>query len=371
MNTMANTATELPLLEKAPEQLRRLVPGPAETLRPGDNPFKARIFDLDADFATGGAWAGVADLAESAYLDLLTLGAQAIIDAHHIVLHAVLPQYRERIPLRYPCLTDTASDAERTRFHPLDRAYRVVHGLVGLMLQWKHARSDGMRWVIVVRNFDQAQHLATRFFGELARRATPKGAIDVIIETRLDSVAIAQRLPKLSSTIAVGWVPNLTLNHATRSMALRQVAALETAAITDGSDAELEQRYPLLLQHYETSGDHLAAAQLALKAFVLYTRHGYYHEARRLLEAMLPYFDRITGTDEEKRMYYVGKMAICLVMTGDPEAAVRAIEHLAMPYVTDKRLLASMNYMLGMHHLRYAESGSSSMPNVTSCKPSA
>lgn len=355
MNVMANIATELASLE-APKQLLRLVAGSADAMRPNDNPFEAKIFQLDADFAAHGAWAGVADLAERAYLGLLTIDAQGIIDAHHIALHTVLAQYRDRIPPRYPCLTDTAIDAERTRFHPLDRAYRAVHGLVGMILQWKRAKRDRTRWIIVVRNFDQAQHLATRFFGELAQRAAPQAEIDVIIETRLDTGGISQRMPKLRTMAAPGWIPEMTPKQP-QSIDTDRLIALETA-IADGSGIELEQHYPVLLQYYEASGNRLAGARLALKAFVLYTNHGYYYEARRLLEAILPNFDRIAGADEEKRMYYVGKMTICLVMTSDPEAAVHAIEHLAAPYVTDKRLLASMNYMLGMHHLRYAKARS-------------
>src|SRR5579871_3626860 len=53
----------------------RLIANPQTNARPA-NP--ARIFQLDASFESGGAWAGVEQLVEAAYLGLQELGEHAI-----------------------------------------------------------------------------------------------------------------------------------------------------------------------------------------------------------------------------------------------------------------------------------------------------
>ncbi len=93
-----------------------------------------RHFDLDAHFERNGAWAGVGPLVEIAYLRLLEVGNPAIVEEHDYELYLALPRYRHKIRPKYLCLTDTAVGTEQTRFYPLERAYRLVHGLVGLVL---------------------------------------------------------------------------------------------------------------------------------------------------------------------------------------------------------------------------------------------
>ena len=313
------------------------------------------MFNFDARFEFGGTWAGVEQLAECAYLGLLEIGEHAIVEQHLLELHMVLLSYRDRIRPKYLCLTDTAGVAEKTRFYALDRAYRLVNGLVGLVLEWKRALRDRTRWIVIVQNFDDAQHLATRFFTELARRSLAGGEIDVIIETWHDRSEIALRLPGLQTVPAAPWIiqlgPGPTAPDAVTEV---QVSRLE-AQLANGTDDLVEQIYPRLLAYYRASGNDLAAARIALKAFVIYNSYGYYHEARRLMDVILPCFDQLVGNDEVRRIDYVSKMNICLVQANDPAGALRIVGDLAASYLTKPHLLANMNYILGMHYLRYAE----------------
>ena len=135
-------------------RLLRLLPslGGGSVPHPTIPATESRILQFDADFKTGGAWAGASQLVEMAYLGLREIGAEAIIEAHAYELYMALPNYRDRIHPQYMCLTDTATGIERTRFYPLERAYRLVHGLVGLVLQYKRARRDQGHWSVVMRN---------------------------------------------------------------------------------------------------------------------------------------------------------------------------------------------------------------------------
>ena len=147
---------------------RVAVPAPAGKYAP-----YARMIHVDAQFDAGGAWAGVSELADAAYCGLRDRGADAVLRAHLLALHAVLPEHRDHLHPDHLCLTDTAGDAEKTRFHPLNRAYRLVHELVGLMFAWKQAVDEPGKWAVIVWNFDQAQHLGSRFFAELAKALRP------------------------------------------------------------------------------------------------------------------------------------------------------------------------------------------------------
>ena len=335
------------LLTSAPADL-------APAAREEPTPSHVRIFRLNAGFEFAGTWSGAAQLVEAAYLDLLEMGQGAIIEEHLLELHMALPSNRDIIRPKYLCLTDTAAAAEKSRFYALDRAYRLVNGLVGLILQWRRAVGGEGRWVVVVDNFDRAQHLATRFFVELARRAASEAKIEVVVETRRDASTFASSRPGIEAVPAARWISELAPADATSPIGDAETKALE-AEVAAGSDALLEEAYPKLLAHYAVLGDRLAAARIALRVFVLYNSHGYYHEAKSMMDLVLPHFDEIVGNDEVKRIDYVSKMNICLVQANDTARGLSVVAEFAASYLTKPHLLANMNYILGMHHLRYAK----------------
>ena len=284
-------------------------------------------FDVDAHFEVNGTWASIGPLVEIAYLRLLEAGVPAIIAQYDYELYLALPRQRHRIHPRRQCLTDTAVGIERTRFYPVERAYRVIHGLVGFILHAKQSLGDDGQWTVVVRNFDHAQHLSVRAIGELARRGTRHG-IDVVIQHGPDDAP-----PVVEAADAAEWMKQ----------------------IDSSVEAVLEDRFPLLLRHYRSAGDRLTVAQLAFKALVVCNRRGYYHEGKSLLPDILPCFDQLVGSDEARRMSSVSEINSCLVATNDGERALQIVRDLAVPHVSRPSLLAHMNYVLAMHHLRYLE----------------
>ena len=323
-----------------PQQTRllRLISTPEANACPTNS---ARIFQIDASFESAGTWAGVKQLVEAAYVSLQERGEHAIIQQHDYELYMALPKHRHCIHPRYLCLTDSAVAIEKTRFYPLERAYRIVHGLVGLILEWKCSLPDQGHWLVIVRNFDLAQHLATRFFAELARRAAACHAIDVIVETASTEVSPA---PGIRSILAA---PSLD-TVAPAAITLSGPTTLEP-------EAELEEHYPQHLRHARLTGNDFAAAELAFKVMQLYNRRGYYHEARTFIDTILPHFDRLVGNEEFRRINGVSEMNSCLVATGDAGRARQIIADHAVPHITKPHLLANMHYMLAMHHLRYLE----------------
>ena len=332
----------------------RLARGPAPSPSQENEPF-SRIFHVDARFDSAGVWSGVADLAKAAYDSLCDLGAAHLLEAHLLALHALLPQYRDRIHPDHICLTDTAGDAEKTRFHPLNRAYRLVHDLVGLVFQWKEIADPFGRWAIFAWNFDEAQHLGARFFAELARRSLPHHNLDIIVETPSgwsDPCLHQQGLYK--KPIDARQAAMASPPQAAARLTPAEMRQLETA-MSANAPALLEQNHARLTAYYTHIGDDLAAARVALKTFVLYIGLGYYHEARQMMDRFRPYWEQLIGGDEETCTYHVTKMNTCLVMTDDPAGALNVIEDLALRRLTNPHLLANIHYSLGMHYLRYAQ----------------
>jgi tetratricopeptide (TPR) repeat protein len=322
---------------------------PAQTTR------GSRVIQLDARFESGGVWAGVGPLMEMAYLELLEIGQDAIVEQHDYELYKALPGYRDKIHPRYQCLTDTAIDGERTRFYALDRAHRVISGLVGMILQWRQALSERDRWTVIVRNFDQAQHLTTRFFAELARRCAPSAEIAIIIETRAGRPDAELRPLGVQALPAAQWIIEVEPERATPStLAESEIRHLEQQ-LEAGAEAPLELHYPALLAHYRAAGDGMAAARLALKMLKIYNRDAYYFESKTFLDIILPYFNQLVGTDQRARISAVSEMNKCLITTGDQARVPQLVEELATPYLTEPAPLATMNYILSMHYLRYAE----------------
>jgi tetratricopeptide (TPR) repeat protein len=121
----------------------------------------------------------------------------------------------------------------------------------------------------------------------------------------------------------------------------------------EASEAVLEDKFPSLLEFYRRTGDDLSAARLALKVVSLYNRRGYYHEAKSLLPGVLPHFDQLVGSDEARRMQQVTEINSCLIASGDGDRALHFVTEFAVSRITTDHLLASANYMLAMHYLRY------------------
>lgn len=309
----------------------------------------ARRFAIDADFGHGGTWAGIADLAEAAWRELGERGREDLIDAHNPELHMALARHRDRIALKYACLTETAHDAERTRNFPLDRAYRLVHGLVGLMLDWKRALAPQQPWRVAAYGYDRAEHLAARFFAELARRGADAG-IEVVAYSALDAAALAQRAPGLSAEPVAddgaAPAPPVALDEA-------GYAAVH-AQLERGDPLAWEIHAPALIAYHRARGEDALAARAALRALCLSNHYGYYHESASFADAVLAHFEDMVGDDQDARWNYIGNIFQGLVSSGQQERALELILTRAEPHLTRIELRAKMHYLLSMIHLRYA-----------------
>jgi tetratricopeptide (TPR) repeat protein len=313
---------------------------------------RSRVFHVHADFRRDGAWSGARDLVEAAFLDLETRGESALIAKHNYELNRVLPTHRHRIPLKHACLTDTAEGTERTRNYPLDRAYRLVHGLIGLIIAWKQMIAPEQSWLVAVEGYADAQHLGRRFFAELARRGALGGVI-VLVDTAVQSEVPAFPALRIEFNDSGLSLDTLGLSplpaHQPDEAGLAAIhEALRTHRISNWED-----HYPTLLAHYRRKGEILEAARVALRALCINNHYGYYHESASFIDSVLPYFEELIGDDQINRWDYVGNFFTGLATTGREEQALRIVLERAEPHITLDEYRAKMHYLLSMTYLRY------------------
>lgn len=318
-------------------------------------PVMGQVIELDASFARAGAWAGVMELVEQAYLAFRDAGRKDVLEEHNYALFMVLPKYRHEISLKYVCLTDTAKGAEKTRNFPLDRAFRLVNGLVGLIGQWKSSFFPQQDCLLVVRGFDQAQHLGTRFFMELVRRLSVRCRLHVLLETHdqaLPAAALRKHL-QLHKVAADFVVPPLTASWISAGAAFDPHLYAQLQERNEMT--EWEEHYAPLLSHWRAEGNTLEAARVALRALCLYNHYGFYYEASSLVDTVLPHLSDLAGDDQETRWNYIGNMFHGLVTTGSQERALKLVEEHAVPYLKQTVLQAKMHYLFAMVFLRYLQ----------------
>ncbi|HYX53930.1 MAG TPA: tetratricopeptide repeat protein [Candidatus Limnocylindrales bacterium] len=312
----------------------------------------AQLHHVDAGFSHGFTWAGVSTFIETIYLDLLARGHNALVEKHNYELHMVLTRYRDRIPLKYGSLTDVSTGTEKTRNFPLDRAYRIGHGLIDLVIEWRTITGCGQPAILIVENFSGAGHLARRFFLDLARRASLKANLAVIVATEDSSIQFSRDESNLSA-VSVS-IPS-SLRGAT-SEPLGMFASDEEAeqclkGLTTLEAIELNANR--LLAYYKSRGESFRHAQTALLALQACNHFGYYYEASSFAGAVLSEFDRLTAGSEENRWNYAGNVYHSLVVAGAVHEARNVIEHVAKPLLTKSALRAKMEYVLGIIDLRH------------------
>lgn len=315
-----------------------------------------RLFHLDVDFSHDGTWSGIRRLVATAYLELLEQGHTDLLERHAYELHRVLPEFRDRIVLKHACLTDTAHGSERTRNFPLDRAYRLVHGLVGLLLHWKRLLGTGQRWTVVIDNFDRAQHLGTRFIAELARRGARADDFEILIDTALDNAAAAARTPGMRCAPGHATLASLGLASLKSPMLDDEAREAIERRLRGNDILDWEDHYPALLAYHAARNDTLACAEIAIRALCICNHYGYYHESASFADTVLPHFDAIVDGEEESLWDYMGNIFQGLVTTGAEDRALALVLELAEPRLTRPEMRARMHYLLSMAYLRYNKS---------------
>ncbi|MGZ3457401.1 MAG: tetratricopeptide repeat protein [Archangium sp.] len=311
----------------------------------------ARTWHLACDFDQDGPWAGLRDLLGE-WLPELRRDAPELISRHDYELLAVLPALRREMKVRHPTLTDSAFGDEKVRNYPMDRAFRIVHGLVDLVAAW-HERSGATPWVIACDAFDRAGALVRRFFLELVRRRGPQLQLTLLLTVSPgagDSLAGAlppgaASLHSLALPLPPESPPRLPPGEA-RRRAEALARRMGTGLI------EMELYLPELMRLWEQAGQLDQLRRCRAWAFGLANHYGLYEDALRYGQKLLGELDLLEREDPETYWVAVGNFFNgYLAVNEAPKALELALKMEA--HLRDPEKRYRIHYVLGMLYARF------------------
>jgi tetratricopeptide (TPR) repeat protein len=310
---------------------------------------------LRCDFAEGGPWAGVRDLFRS-LLDDIRRQNPALIEEHDYELLYVLPELRAEVQLRNPCLTDIATAEERIRNYPADRAYRIVHGLIDLLVEHKQRSSAEEKWLLICLDYDRAGEMARHFFQELMRRRGRQlraVLLPVVSEGAPDkgSLGFSCAVQELSFGVAVSRPEPIDACEAAR-----QAEALEREI--ESNVLGRTARLPDVIHLWSLAGREDKLLQRCAQALASYNILGLYRDSRRygeLAQSLLKRSSPEAG-DRDFRWWVFFKIFLAYLGTGEAQKALELAreEVLNAPEEEgDWALRIPFCYLMAMLHARF------------------
>jgi tetratricopeptide (TPR) repeat protein len=346
--------------QRSPETVNRVIvleaePGPARDAVIQQWLAEARQIGatcrlLNCAYTEGGIWAGIADLFQD-LVPQIRERAPHLLTKHSYELCLVLPSLRQHLPVRNPTLTETASEKEKTRNFPADRAYRSLHGLIDLLDSWSQF-SPGSPCAIVCDKYDQANSLVHRFFAELMRRrgqslqlsllvATTPGTGDATAHCFDPSVLVEVVLLDLPCTPR----PLVSKEH----MAQR---AKELEGQMQQNAINREAYLPLLIHYWQQSESPDNALSWQIEAMHRYNHQGLYEASRVYSESVEAHLEHLYAEDEVQYYHASYTLYFCYVPIGEVGRAQRVLEEL-LARTTDRRRLPDLYYLIAMQYARY------------------
>ena len=310
----------------------------------------AKAWLMSCDFEEDGVWAGIKNLLED-LLPLLREKAPQLVLKHGYELTVALPHLRGSIPVRHP-LTETAPLQEKVRNYPIDRAYRVVHGLIDLLSEW-HRHSGGGPWVMVCDRYDRAGAMSRRFFNELIRRRGERLQLTLLIATdptKGEEYARPFGPDRVKARVRLSLPPDPPASIDVEEAA-RLAEELEALAGNDMTQTEIH--LPRLIRYNEACGRRENALKWQARALGLHNHHGFYEDALRYSDSVSANLDHLSGDDEMIRWNLVGNLFGCYNAVGDHERAYRVVVDEALAKIKQLAHRVKVYYVMGMMYARY------------------
>jgi tetratricopeptide (TPR) repeat protein len=345
--SLARDSQRVVLLEAQPGAARTALLREAMALLPASEKTL-----LACAFHRRGPYSGLAEALEE---EIQRLDAPDVLREHDYEIAAVLPSLGRKLGVRNRPLTDVAEGDELVRNYPIDRAYRLVSGLVDFFAESRHRTQRDGGWILGCDEYDDAGAMVRRFVRELLRRKGQALGVRAIL-----AVAPGQAL-RCRDELEAGGVVEVEI--------VRVELELEAAPTLDPDASrhramELERRIgddPLLR---ETHLAELAAAweqaggiQRALRYWSLglgvLNHAGLYEDALRYGRRVLERIDELCGEDEDLRWSTVGNLFHAYVATGNVSEGLRIVHEEGRAKLRTPALQVRVLYVLAMLEARY------------------
>jgi tetratricopeptide (TPR) repeat protein len=312
------------------------------------------LFILRCHFDEGGPWAGTRDLFR-ALLPRLESAAADLLARHDYELVHVLPELKPTLGVRNPTLTDLASKEERVRNYPADRALRIVHGLIDLVIALKE-RTPGTAlatWALLCIDYDHAGHITRLFLQELMRRAGTR------LRLLLIPVSGAGQAPSFPPSLPVRELP-FDIEPPEVS---GQPGEAEAAEIAKALEAEVREdilfstgKIPDLIRLWKIARRPEKTYEWQYKALHAFNTLGLYADAIRYGEPARELLQSLAGRRSPGRWGVFFKLFMCYTATNDLESARRIAAEDVLTDAGDPAEAAMrirLCYLMAMLHARY------------------
>lgn len=302
----------------------------------------------DGDFARRGPWAGVREVISRLY-EALREARSDLIAKHSLELIHVLPELRPVLEIKNATLTDLAPDEEKVRNYPADRIYRVVHGLVDLLVEAR-LEIGYESLAIACDSFDEIGGLGRKLLLDLHRRASKELRLSMVVALQPGQGDAAESLlPSSSRRRRARWdLPGGVEEEPSRESLARRLEEIEEELAAD--PAQLGFYLPDLLDLTRRLGDETKERRRKLEALDHYSHIGMYEEAIRCADGLLEHFK---ATDNTQGVWVVSsKLGIAHNALRQVEEAFRLLKALdAVPLEPEWR--SQLCYTQAMSHARY------------------
>jgi tetratricopeptide (TPR) repeat protein len=344
---LVNSPGKVFILEAEPGAQRRALLGKlsAETAAQG-----ITVHSVDADFPLRGPWAGLHEIFEALVAEISEQAPELLV-RHDYELVTVLPALRERLAPRNPNLTDVSSELDQVRLYPADRAYRILHGLIDLLAEWKDRQSE-VPWLVVCDAFDRSSHLVRRFFAELMRRRGATCRLALLLACDPGTTA---RVSEIFQPAQLG--PRLRMHCETDPekpldpQAAGQAAERIEAQVSENPQ-DVERYLPSLIRLWSMSDQPARAIKWQHRALLVYGFRGFYHDSVGYGEAALANLEKDHIDDDKMRSWLVNHIVACYWACGQPERSVPLLER-TLACLKSKFWRGKVRYLLAMVYARY------------------
>ncbi|MCF2145664.1 tetratricopeptide repeat protein [Desmonostoc muscorum LEGE 12446] len=312
---------------------------------------KAKTWLLSFNTQEDGLWSGLNEWLNQLLPDIQEK-APHLIEKHSYELAMILPGLRRQISVKNPNLTDSSIDDERVRNYPLDRAYRIIHGVINLLDSW-FDYTDASPWLIACNDYEQAGFLVRRFFAELVRRRGQKLKLSLVFaaapntgETaiaHLNHQFLAQKI-----SLELPPKPEVVISQAKMSQLAQK---LEEQIGRDS--IELEIHGPRLVSYWLQSDQPEKALIWQARLLGTYNHQGFYEDALVYCEPVATQLDHLCGKDNNMRWNMVGNLFNCYATTGNITKAYQIVQEEALLKLDAPAQLVRAYYIMAMFHTRF------------------
>ena len=310
---------------------------------------------LPCDHESNGPWSGLLEF----FSDVVAgPGARNpdLLVKHDYELVSILPRLQRTLRVRNPSLTDVSPDTERTRNYPADRAYRIVHGLIDLLLEAR-ARGELSSLALACDDLDRSGALVQFFFRELLRRGRQLDPVMLLVVAPGRGDLLAQQFTSAGpSRLRLELPPDAPVDIPSPGDMTAEALALEERARVDAYERQM--LLPQLVRCWQMSDQPERALTYRLEAATLYNTRGFYKEVLPYAEpafAQLEHRCRSNNWEPEVLGEYANfglKLISTYLALGRPTDAFHVTEAI-LSRTNDPRFMGPLRYMRAMLYARF------------------